>query len=108
MSENKELGNAPINWHIINWVSIIGMIATSLYLTNHYFEVHFPTGLTGGSLCDINSFFTCSAATHSHLSNLFGVPISLFGLLIGVFIGDCEGESFFGFSVFQNLAGDAW
>lgn len=86
MSENKELGNAPINWHILNWVSIIGMIATSLYLTNHYFEVHFPTGLTGGSLCDINSFFTCSAATHSHLSNLFGVPISLFGLLIGVFM----------------------
>lgn len=86
MTENKRLGNASMNWHILNWVSIIGMIATSIYLTNHYFEVHFPTGLVGGTLCDINSFFTCSGATNSGLSNIAGVPISLFGLLIGIFL----------------------
>ncbi|MBK22410.1 MAG: hypothetical protein CME70_00270 [Halobacteriovorax sp.] len=86
MSENKTLNNASINWHILNWVAIIGMISTSIYLTSHYFDVHFPTGLVGGSLCDLNSFFTCSTATNSPLSNIAGVPISLFGLLVGVFL----------------------
>ncbi len=86
MSDNKELNSATMNWHIINWVAILGMISTSLYLTSHYFDVHFPTGLVGGTLCDINSFFTCSAATNSPFSNVMGVPISLFGLLIGLFL----------------------
>lgn len=86
MSDNKELNSATMNWHIINWVAILGMISTSLYLTSHYFDVHFPTGLVGGTLCDINSFFTCSAATNSPFSNIMGVPISLFGLMIGVFL----------------------
>lgn len=86
MSEDRRLGNATMNWHIINWISIIGMIASSIYLTSHYFEVHFPTGLVGGTLCDINSFFTCSGATNSPLSNIAGIPISLFGIFIGVFL----------------------
>jgi uncharacterized membrane protein/predicted DsbA family dithiol-disulfide isomerase len=86
MSDNKELNNATMNWHIINWIAILGMISTSIYLTSHYFDVHFPTGLVGGTLCDINSFFTCSAATNSSFSNIMGVPISLFGLLIGIFL----------------------
>lgn len=75
-----------MNWHVINWFAILGMISTSIYLTSHYFDVHFPTGLIGGTLCDINSFFTCSAATNSPFSNIMGVPISLFGLMIGVFL----------------------
>lgn len=61
-------------------LSSIG-VGVSIYLTNHYFEVHFPTGLGEGSLCDINSYFNCDASTNSILSNIAGVPLSVFGLL---------------------------
>lgn len=89
MSESKSLENASMNWHILNWIAIIGMIVTSIYLTDHYFTEKFPSAqnLSSGSLCNINSFFTCSAATNSAFSNVLGVPISLFGLLIGIFAG---------------------
>ena len=63
------------------------MIGVSIYLTNHFYQVVYPEGLAGAStLCDINSFFTCDAATLSPLSNLAGIPISVGGLLVGVFL----------------------
>jgi protein-disulfide isomerase/uncharacterized membrane protein len=72
--------------HIVFLISALGMVAVSIYLTSHYFEVKYPTGLGSGSLCNFNSFFNCDVATHSHASNIFGVPISLLGLLLGVFL----------------------
>ncbi len=61
------------------------MVGFSAYLTSHYFEVKFPTGISGSSLCYINSFFNCDVTTNSPLSNLLGVPISMFGILVGLF-----------------------
>src|SRR5690606_29858277 len=59
----------------------------SIYLTSHYFAVKFPTGLdTVSSICDFGSFFNCDTATNSVASNIFGVPISICGILIGLFI----------------------
>ncbi len=63
----------------------VAMIAVSIYLTVHFYDVLYPTKLGGaGSLCDISSFFNCDAATYSKLSNLAGIPISFFGLVVGV------------------------
>lgn len=59
------------------------MMGVSLYLTQHFYHVHFPDGIGAGSLCDISSFFNCDGATNSPLSNIFGAPISLLGLLTG-------------------------
>lgn len=65
----------------------IAIIATTAYLTNHYFAVKFPDGLAAASsLCDISGFFNCDAATHSPISNIVGVPISIFGTLIGILL----------------------
>lgn len=64
----------------------IAMVIISIYLTQHYFQVKYPTSITQGSLCDISSFLNCDAATHSHASNILGVPISVFGMLIGLFV----------------------
>ena len=61
-------------------LAVIGMVC-SLYLTNHYMEIKFPQDLAATSACDINSFFNCDAATYSPLSNLFGLPIAVFGIL---------------------------
>lgn len=59
------------------------MLGFSIYLTQHYFDIRFPSGLEGKSLCNINSFFNCNKTTFSHLSNIAGVPIALFGAIIG-------------------------
>lgn len=59
------------------------MIGFSLYLTQHYFDLKFPTGLESKSLCNISQFFNCDKTTLSAASNIFGIPISLFGAIIG-------------------------
>lgn len=75
-----------LTFQVLGGLGAILMVALSIYLTKHYFDVHFPTGLTGGGLCDINAFFNCDVATNSFLSNIAGVPISLLGLFMGLFI----------------------
>ncbi|MAZ49865.1 MAG: hypothetical protein CME65_14985 [Halobacteriovoraceae bacterium] len=63
----------------------IGMIIVSAYLTNHYMDTFFPSGLKGTSnLCNISDFWGCDKATLSPLGNLAGIPTSFFGLMIGV------------------------
>lgn len=69
-------------------VSVI-MIGVSIYLTSHYYDTLFPTSLTGGSsICNISSFFNCDAATYSSIAAIAGIPISFFGILVGLlFLG---------------------
>ncbi len=76
---------APATAHALFIFSIMAMVGFSLYLTSHYYEVKFPSGVTSASLCNLNSFFNCDVATNSPASHIFGVPISLFGALIGLF-----------------------
>lgn len=69
-------------------ISVI-MIGISIYLTSHYYDTIYPTSLGGGStICNISSFFNCDAATYSSIAAIAGVPISFFGVLIGlIFLG---------------------
>lgn len=78
--------DAKILHQALYLLSAVAMVAISAYMTKHYFEVHFPSGLAGASLCDISSFLNCSGATNSVLSNIAGVPIAFFGLLFGLFL----------------------
>jgi len=78
--------NGNVNTHLAVVILASAIIATTIYLTSHYFDVLYPTGLGQGVLCDISSFFNCDAATHSRASNIFGVPISVMGLLVGAFV----------------------
>lgn len=86
MNSKSLYRDANINYHVIVGLMALVMIGLSIYLTNHYFEVKFPTGLEPSGLCNINSFFNCDVATSSPASNIMGVPISLFGIIIGAFI----------------------
>lgn len=71
----------PNTFHII--ISVC-MVAVSAYLTHYFFETHFPTGIGSvGSLCDLGQFWNCGGATFSAISNIYGVPISFFGIIIG-------------------------
>ena len=90
MSENHSRGSfysdASATFHALFILAASCMVGFSAYLTSHYFEVKYPEGLSTASLCYINSFFNCDVTTNSPLSNIFGVPISLFGILIGLFV----------------------
>ena len=77
--------SSKTNVHVLIILCSVLIIGVTAYLTNNYFAVHFPDGMSSSSACDINSFLNCDAATLSPLSNIFGVPISFFGLLIGIF-----------------------
>lgn len=61
------------------------MIGVCIYLTTHFYEVLYPTRLGGAaSLCNISNLFNCDAATYSKLSNIAGIPISFFGIIVGL------------------------
>ncbi len=87
------------------------MLGTSLYLTNHYYEVLYPTGLSSGSLCNFNSFFNCDKTTTSAFGNLFMVPTSIFGAIIaglvlfGLIIKNEEYERTIYFTLIVNFIG---
>lgn len=69
-------------------ILVIGflMLGTSIYLTNHYFEAKYPTGLISGALCNFNSFFNCDKTTLSPLGNILQVPTSIFGIIISLIV----------------------
>lgn len=91
MSEKKTLTTKGITiphalFLLLNFVGI----GVTIYLTKHYFDVHFPAnaGIMANSACDISSFFNCDAATFSPIAAIAGVPLGIFGLLISlIFIG---------------------
>lgn len=85
-NEKKSLTQEGLTGANIIYILVsIGMIAVSVYLTKHYFNILYPTSLTNAasSSCDISSFWNCDAATYSHLSNIAGVPISIFSIILG-------------------------
>jgi protein-disulfide isomerase/uncharacterized membrane protein len=66
-------------------INALVMMGVSVYLTSHFYEVRFPTSLGGPkSLCDISNFFNCDTATFSSISNIAGIPISYFGIVVGM------------------------
>ncbi len=72
----------------INFLYIINaavMVGVSIYLTTHFYDTLYPTKLGGAStLCDISNFFNCDTATYSKISNIAGIPISFFGIIMGL------------------------
>ena len=63
----------------------VAMILIGAYLTNHYYQVMFPTGLDSGTgLCNISEFWGCDNATKSGMGTILGVPTSIFAIVIGL------------------------
>jgi protein-disulfide isomerase/uncharacterized membrane protein len=83
----KKLTNGGLsNQALVYLILCVGMIAAGIYLTNHFFEIMFPKGITdaSGGLCDLNSFWSCDHTTKSKLGQIAHIPTSIFGLLMGV------------------------
>lgn len=55
-------------------------IATHIYLYQHHLQLRYGRP-DGNSLCDISGTLNCNAAAASSYSELFGVPMAMWGLL---------------------------
>lgn len=65
-------------------LSIIGLLV-SIKLCLIYYKVNF-TSSTTPSFCSINSFIDCDGAARTPYSQLLGVPLSLWGVLMYLFL----------------------
>ncbi len=65
------------------WIAIGSALlaaAVHAYLLKSHYDLRYGE-VTGGIMCDISSKFSCSAASASKWSELFGIPLALLGLL---------------------------
>jgi uncharacterized membrane protein/predicted DsbA family dithiol-disulfide isomerase len=86
--KNKNFLTLELNlWSVALMICGLCMVLTGLYLTQHYYEVNFPTSLeNSSSLCHLSTFFNCDSATVSSLAQFFGIPTGVFGALMGIFL----------------------
>lgn len=68
---------------ILSFISGLGMIVASVMTIEHYFAANFPETIFEGSFCDINAFFNCDSSAFSVISQIRGVPLGFFGLIVG-------------------------
>lgn len=69
--------NKKVNFLIVSLAITIGLF---IYLTFHHFAL--KLGMSGSSLCEINSKINCDAAATSAYAEIFGIPVAILG---GVF-----------------------
>jgi protein-disulfide isomerase/uncharacterized membrane protein len=76
----------------LSFATGIGMIYASILTIRHYFAANFPETIFEGSICDINAFFNCDSSAFSMISQVGGVPLGYFGLVVGALV--CFGALF--------------
>ncbi|MGB0453294.1 MAG: thioredoxin domain-containing protein [Bacteriovoracaceae bacterium] len=87
MDQKSIYRNSSFNIQMALMVLGVSIILVSIYLTSHYFGLHFPSELSNSSsLCNINSYFNCNGTSLSTFSNIFGVPVAIPGAVIGLLV----------------------
>ncbi len=71
---------------ILSFISGLGMIVASVMTIEHYFAANFPETIFEGSFCDINAFFNCDSSAFSEISQIRGVPLGFFGVIVGALV----------------------
>ncbi len=75
-----------------NWKRMASLVAgagitVASYLTiRHFFTANYPESIWEGSFCDISAFFNCDSSAFSGISAIAGVPIGVFGAVLGGFV----------------------
>lgn len=81
---NKSLTLNGVNGkRVLSFFSGLGMAVASVLTIQHFFLANYPESIFEGSFCDINAFFNCDSSAFSSLAQVMGVPIGLFGFIIG-------------------------
>ena len=68
---------------LLSFAAGLGMMIFSILTIRHFFAANYPETIWAGSFCDINAFFNCDSSAFSPISQVFGVPIGYFGLMVG-------------------------
>lgn len=71
---------------ILIFFSGIGMMAASILTIQHFFLANYPESIFEGSFCDISAFFNCDSSAFSPISQVIGIPLGFFGLIIGALV----------------------
>jgi len=85
MEQPQTLARKP--WaRSLNFVFGLGMITASFLTIRHFFLANYPASIYLGSFCDINAFFNCESSAFSVISQIKGVPLGYFGLIVGALV----------------------
>ena len=71
------------------WLSFIfglGMAVSAFLTIQHFFLANYPESIFEGSFCDISAFFNCDSSAFTAIARVFGIPIGLFGFIIGALV----------------------
>lgn len=68
---------------LITFIVTIAAIATHVYLTQHHYQFKYGESTEAG-ICNINSTVNCETTTASSYSEIFGIPVSIFGGLVNL------------------------
>jgi protein-disulfide isomerase/uncharacterized membrane protein len=60
-----------------------GMVTASYLTIRHFFAANYPESIWEGSFCDISAFFNCDSSAYSSIAAVAGVPIGVFGAIVG-------------------------
>jgi uncharacterized membrane protein/protein-disulfide isomerase len=71
---------------LLSFLFGVGMAAFSVITIKHFFDANYPLTIYEGGICDINAFFNCDSSAHSILSQVAGVPLGYFGLVVGLLV----------------------
>lgn len=74
--------------HFLLIVAALAMTSFSIYLLIYDVQTIYPLAQLGdtNSLCSSTGFFSCAKAVYSPAAFIFGVPIALAGILLGIFL----------------------
>ena len=85
MTEKVTFGSSPMA-RALSFVFGIGMTVFSIITIQHFFAANYPLTIYEGGICDINAFFNCDSSAHSVISQLAGVPLGYFGMVVGALV----------------------
>ena len=108
----KTLTLGGMRWpRILSFFSGIGMMVASFLTLRHFFLANYPENIFEGSFCDISAFFNCDSSAFSVISQVMGIPLGYFGIIVGALVALCAlfpSESFErtnSFIAFLNILG---
>jgi uncharacterized membrane protein/protein-disulfide isomerase len=71
---------------ILSFISGLGMAVASALTVQHFFLANYPETIFEGSFCDISAFFNCDSSAFSAISQVMGIPIGMFGFIVGALV----------------------
>ena len=82
MEESLTLGG-NLGRRTSSFITGVGMIVASIVTIKHFFDANYPVSIWEGSFCDISAFFNCDSSAFSSISQIGGVPLGYFGMMVG-------------------------